>query len=121
MDRYPTNQPSPEEVEAMRLLEARSYFSSFTEQFVGAEEMGRLIDKAEANQEKGLRGVTLPSEDHKTQLVIEDGKVSFKGDGWGPFNVPIDTAKQVVVELLDEETKAKPFWARFIKKITEPI
>ena len=114
------NSPSPEDRVRERELEARAYFKGFAEQ-LGLDLIDDVIGKSEERQNQGLRGVTMPSEDRRVFLLVEDGKVSFKADDWGPYNVPIDTAKIVIIELREEQKKQKNFWERFVRIITEDI
>ncbi len=84
-----------------RLREARNYFKGFAEGF-GVDIVNEALSTAEKRQEEGLSGVTIPSEDTETYLLIEDGTVSFRTGDWGLSSVPIDTARMVLIELQEE-------------------
>lgn len=86
-----------------RALEARAVFKGFLD-FAGVELIDDAIKTAERNQEIGLKGVTIPSEDHSFMLVVDEGGVSFTVEEWGPYHVPLDTAKLVVIEKREENT-----------------
>ncbi|GAC1390502.1 MAG: hypothetical protein NVSMB46_00300 [Candidatus Saccharimonadales bacterium] len=85
-----------------RALESRAAFKGFLD-FVGFNIVDDAIKTAERNQEIGLKGVTIPSEDHSFMLTIDNTGVSFIVEEWGPYHVSLDTAKLVVIEKREED------------------
>ena len=85
-----------------RELEARAAFKGFLD-YIGVEVVEDALESAKKNQEKGLHGITIPSEDHSVMLAIDESGVSFSVEDWGPYKVPTDTAIAAISEVRSEQ------------------
>lgn len=85
---------SPEEAKA---IEARASFKVYVAE-VGLEVADELFKNADDRKEKGLKGITVPSTDNSIWLSIDE-EVSFRVGDYGPYIIPMDTAKAVMYEM----------------------
>lgn len=84
-----------------KAFEARAAFKGLL-QAMGVEIVEDAIRASRENQEQGLKGITIPSEDHSLMLTINEAGVSFSIDEWRDYKVPTDTAIAAIAEMRTE-------------------
>ncbi len=86
--------------ERARALRARAAFKGFLGE-VGINLVVGAMKEAERQQEIGLRGLTMPTEDHSIMLAVDANRVSFSIGDWQD-QVPLDTAIAAIAEMRAE-------------------
>lgn len=91
---------SPEEAKA---LEVRASFKVYVSE-IGLEVAENLFKSADRNKDEGRRGITVPSTDSSIWMAIDE-EVSFRVGDYGPYVIPMDTAKAVLYEMNQEQAE----------------
>ncbi len=96
----PIGGAEPFNPEEAQYNEARAAFKGYLAA-IGVEVVQDIIDAGLANQEKGRRGITVPTEDGSSFITVNE-TVSFQAGDYGPYRIHMDTAKAAIAEVREE-------------------